>query len=32
MGWRAVRLALEREGLMKAQARALLEADRRARR
>jgi phosphotransferase system, enzyme I, PtsP len=26
MGWRALRLALEREGLMKAQARALLEA------
>ncbi|MBU0555731.1 MAG: phosphoenolpyruvate--protein phosphotransferase [Alphaproteobacteria bacterium] len=26
MGWRAVRLALERDGLMKAQARALLEA------
>jgi len=26
MGWRAIRLALEREGLMKAQARALLEA------
>ena len=26
MGWRAMRLALEREGLMKAQARALLEA------
>jgi phosphotransferase system enzyme I (PtsP) len=26
MGWRAVRLSLEREGLMKAQARALLEA------
>ncbi|WP_230483775.1 phosphoenolpyruvate--protein phosphotransferase [Sphingomonas sp. Leaf21] len=26
MGWRALRLALEREGLMKAQARALIEA------
>jgi phosphotransferase system enzyme I (PtsP) len=26
MGWRALRMALEREGLMKAQARALLEA------
>jgi phosphotransferase system, enzyme I, PtsP len=26
MGWRAIRLALEREGLMKAQARALIEA------
>ena len=26
MGWRALRLALERDGLMKAQARALLEA------
>jgi phosphotransferase system enzyme I (PtsP) len=26
MGWRAIRIALEREGLMKAQARALLEA------
>lgn len=26
MGWRAIRLALQREGLMKAQARALLEA------
>lgn len=26
MGWRAIRLALERDGLMKAQARALLEA------
>ncbi len=26
MGWRALRLALEREGLMKAQARSLLEA------
>ena len=26
MGWRALRLALEREGLMKVQARALLEA------
>jgi phosphotransferase system enzyme I (PtsP) len=26
MGWRAIRLSLEREGLMKAQARALLEA------
>ena len=26
MGWRALRLSLEREGLMKAQARALLEA------
>ena len=26
MGWRAIRLALEREGLMKVQARALLEA------
>ena len=26
MGWRALRLALEREGLLKAQARALLEA------
>jgi phosphotransferase system, enzyme I, PtsP len=26
MGWRAIRIALEREGLMKAQARALIEA------
>src|SRR3546814_8648052 len=26
MGWRALRLSLERDGLMKAQARALLEA------
>src|SRR3546814_9937519 len=26
MGWRALRLALDRDGLMKAQARALLEA------
>ncbi len=26
MGWRALRLALERDGLMKAQARALIEA------
>ena len=26
MGWRALRLALEREGLLKVQARALLEA------
>ncbi len=26
MGWRAIRLAMEREGLMKAQARALIEA------
>ena len=26
MGWRAIRVALERDGLMKAQARALIEA------
>ena len=28
MGWRALRMALERDGLMKAQARALIEAAR----